>query len=82
MNLFRKFQSEPLPARSPSPEPQPDAEQRAAARVRETSAICERLDLEQRSWQDRRNAAYANFVAALEEHRTAKEQLHGKTGIN
>ena len=59
-SLFRsKSQTEP------APEPAPDALDVARAEETAAAAECTKLDLEYKSWQERRNAAYVRFCTAL-----------------
>lgn len=80
MNIFRRTQ--PAPAPTPAPEPRVDplavagAEEAAAAeQERAASALCAQLDLEQKTWAQRRDRAYIQFCESLKRHADAKAAL-------
>jgi hypothetical protein len=83
MKLFCKATPQTEPAPEPAPEPRPDdpiasavAEEAAtAAQVREFSTRCTALDLEQKSWSQRRDQAYRDFCTSLARHAHAKTEL-------
>jgi hypothetical protein len=72
MNLFKA--KPPIEPALPEPDAV-TAERAAAAAVREASARCSALDVEKRSWETRRDAAYREFCDALKHHAEAKAAL-------
>ncbi|MGB6473815.1 MAG: hypothetical protein WBF04_07005 [Candidatus Sulfotelmatobacter sp.] len=82
MNFFRKLQTELAPAPAPAPAPQVDPlavalaeEASAAEQERAASALCAQLDLEQKTWAQRRDRAYIQFCESLKRHASARAAL-------
>lgn len=81
MNFFRKLRTDPAPLPTPVPEPPSAlslalAEEVAAATAEcEASALCARLDAEQKTWAQRRDRAYIQFCESLKRHAAAKAAL-------
>lgn len=78
MNFFRKLQTEPAPAPASQVDPLAVAlaeEAAAAEQARRASILCTQLDLEQKTWAQRRDRAYIAFCEALKRHADAKAAL-------
>jgi hypothetical protein len=81
MGLFRRSQTEPATLPAPVPEPPSTlalaltAVAAAAQQERQASILCTQLDLEQKTWAQRRDRAYVAFCEALKRHADARAAL-------